>query len=217
MPNVKYRRSISRSAKKKRPPGRKRKEPSIDMEVESSEVLDASSTTTTEDDEQHEQSTCFKKLKLDEKDDNMNERQNLPVKLFFIWCYLLIDTRIFQEIIDLIGSCPECSSKVRFVHDVESKRGLSHLLNLSCLCCDWTKIFWTSSEVEKPKDARENRGRSGFDINTRIIIAFREIGKGFTALKSFCGFMNIPPPMTQKSFGDIQDNNVISSETSCRR
>ena len=141
MPNVKYRRSISRSAKK-RPPGRKRKEPSIDMEVESSEVLDASSTTTTEDDEQHEQSTCSKKLKLDEKDDNMNERQNLPVKLFFIWCYLLIDTRIFQEIIDLIGSCPECSSKVRFVHDVESKEGLSHLPNLSCLCCDWTKIFW---------------------------------------------------------------------------
>ena len=54
-------------------------------------------------------------------------------------------------------------------------------------------------------------GRSGFDINTRIIIAFREIGKGFTALLSFCGFMNIPPPMTQKSFGDIQDYNVISS------
>ena len=69
------------------------------MEVESSEVLDASSTTTTEDDEQHEQSTCSKKLNLDEIDDNMNERQNLPVKLFFIWCYLLIDTRIFQEII----------------------------------------------------------------------------------------------------------------------
>ena len=91
MPNVKYRRSISRSAKKKRPPGRKRKEPSIDMEVESSEVLDASSTTTTEDDEQHEQSTCSKKLKLDEKDDNMNERQNLPVKLFLYGViYLLI-------------------------------------------------------------------------------------------------------------------------------
>ena len=150
------------------------------------------------DDEQHEQSTCSKKLKLDEKDDNMNERQNLPVKLFFIWCYLLIDTRIFQEIIDLIGRCPEFSSKVRFVHDVESKKDVSHLLNLSCLCCDWTKIFWTCSEVEKPKDARENRGRSGFDINTRVIIAFREIG--FTALKSFCGFMNIPPPMTQQSF-----------------
>ena len=105
MPNVRYRRSISRSAKKKRPPGRKRKDPSIDMEVESSEVLDASSTTTTEDDEQHEQSTCSKKLKLDEKDDNMNERQNLPVKLFFYM--VLIDTRIFQEIIDLIGRCPE--------------------------------------------------------------------------------------------------------------
>ena len=94
---------------------------------------------------------------------------------------------------------------------LKSKKGLSHLLNLSCFSCDWTKIFWTSSEVEKPKDARENRGGSGFDINTRIIIAFREIGKGFTALKSFCGFMNIPPPMTQQSFGDIQDNNVISS------
>ena len=201
MSEVKYRRSISRSGKKRKV-GRKSKETSIDVEVES---FSTTATLTADQEEQHDEqstSTCSKKLKLD--------HQNLPLGLFYVWCYLLIDTRIFQEIIDLIGRCPECSSKVNFVHDVESKKGLSHLLNLSCLCCDWTKIFWTSCEVEKPKDARESRGRSSFDINTRIIIAFREIGKGFTAIKTFCGFMNIPPPMTQKSFADIQDNNIIS-------
>ena len=32
-----------------------------------------------------------------------------------------------------------------------------------------------------------------FEINYRAIIAMREIGKGFTELSNFCGFMNLPP------------------------
>ena len=39
----------------------------------------------------------------------------------------------------------------------------------------------------------------------------REIGKGYTALKTLCGYMNISPPMTSKTFSDIQNNNVIPS------
>ena len=34
----------------------------------------------------------------------------------------------------------------------------------------------------------------------------REGGKGFTALKTFCGFMNIPAPMTQKTFSNMQES-----------
>ena len=33
----------------------------------------------------------------------------------------------------------------------------------------------------------------------------REIGKGFTGLSNFCGFMNLPPPMNVKAFNDMQE------------
>ena len=38
------------------------------------------------------------------------------------------------------------------------------------------------------------------------VIALREIGKGYTSLKTFCGLMNIPPPMTRKTFLELQTN-----------
>ena len=37
----------------------------------------------------------------------------------------------------------------------------------------------------------------------------REIGKGYTALKTLCGYMNILPPMTSKTFSNIQDDNLV--------
>ena len=76
---------------------------------------------------------------------------------------------------------------------------------------DWTKSFWTSKKIEKNIDGCKTRGKSGFDVNTCSVIAMREIGKGYTALKTLCGYMNISPPMTSKTFSDIQGNNVIPS------
>ena len=46
----------------------------------------------------------------------------------------------------------------------------------------------------------EWQGNNPFDINLRTIIAFREIGKGYAGLKSFRGFMNMLPPMTELTF-----------------
>ena len=67
--------------------------------------------------------------------------------------------------------------------------------------CDWKKTFYTSKEVKS-----DNPGASPFEINYRAIIAMREIGKGFTGLSNFCGFMNLPPPpMNAKAFNDMQE------------
>ena len=125
------------------------------------------------------------------------------------WCYLIIDSRILKDIIDTIGTCPKCSSKVCFDHNVDDRRGLSHLLKLSCSnCkCKWHKTFWTSNEVDNT--VAVDRGRKRCEINTRAIIAFREIGKSFESMKTLCGFLNIPPPMTQKSFSELQSNYII--------
>ena len=127
-----------------------------------------------------------------------------------LWSYLLVDTRVFNNSIVTVDSYPDCSSKVNLVHNMEATNGLAHLLELSCLECDWTKSFWTSKKIDKNIDGCKTRGKSGFDVNTRSFIAMREIGKGYTALKILFGYMNISPPMTSKTFSDIQDNVIPS-------
>ena len=42
----------------------------------------------------------------------------------------------------------------------------------------------------------------------------REIGKGHTALSTYCGYMNIPEPMNKKAFQDIQEKlHCVYTET----
>jgi hypothetical protein len=33
-------------------------------------------------------------------------------------------------------------------------------------------------------------------------MAFREIGKGYMGLQTFCGYMNMPPPMAEVTYND---------------
>ena len=47
---------------------------------------------------------------------------------------------------------------------------------------------------------RRKVGQAGFDINKRIILSFREIGKGYSALEDFCGVMNMTPPMAKTTY-----------------
>ena len=37
-------------------------------------------------------------------------------------------------------------------------------------------------------------------------MTFREIGKGYSALETFCGIMNMPAPMNCKAFNEMQLN-----------
>ena len=50
------------------------------------------------------------------------------------------------------------------------------------------------------------RCNQSFEINNHVIIAMREIGRGHTALKTFCGVMNMLPPMQIISFNEMQQN-----------
>ena len=50
------------------------------------------------------------------------------------------------------------------------------------------------------------RCNQSFEINNLVIIAMKEIGRGQTALKTFCGVMNMPSPMQIISFNEMQQN-----------
>ena len=91
------------------------------------------------------------------------------------------------------------------VHDLSPKKGLAHCcINISFI--DWTSTFCTSKIINDK--VVDKRGRKSYDINTRSVIALREIGKGYSSLKTFCGLMNMPPPMTQKTFLELQNTHV---------
>ena len=67
---------------------------------------------------------------------------------------------------------------------------------LNCRC-GWSFTTFSSKRVD------ENNNKSRFDINIRTVIAFREIGKGLTAIESFCTHMNMPPPMRNVAYTEI--------------
>ena len=49
-------------------------------------------------------------------------------------------------------------------------------------------------------DKHIGSGKVPYDVNLRTVVAFREIGRGHTAIETIGGFMNMPPPMTSKTY-----------------
>ena len=53
---------------------------------------------------------------------------------------------------------------------------------------------------------RKIPGQKSYEINIRSVIAFREIGRGHEAMKTFTTMMNMPKPLATASFNDINNN-----------
>ena len=49
--------------------------------------------------------------------------------------------------------------------------------------------------IKSTTQTETSKYKTYFEINTRAIVAMREIGKGLTSLKMLCGYSNMPPPM----------------------
>ena len=129
-------------------------------------------------------------------------------------CYILIDTSVLNELLNKVSSCPECNEReISIMNNLEKKLGLACNLVMSCNRCNWSSELYSSREIEQ----NNAPGRNPFDINIRTI-AFREIGKGYSALETFCGIMNMPAPMNVKAFNEMQlkiaDANIRVSKTS---
>ena len=93
---------------------------------------------------------------------------------------------VFCELI----KCPTCKTAVEFKLCVEAKQGLSSLFEI---CCKNSRCTWSRSFYSRKVSKRKGRGAKHFDINLRSILAFREIGKGHTALESFFGYEYASP------------------------
>ena len=64
-------------------------------------------------------------------------------------------------------------------------------------------MLYSSKEVE-----RGGRGSNPFYINIRANLACREIGKGHAGINTLCGYMNMPPPMTEGVCNETVSNTM---------
>ena len=102
---------------------------------------------------------------------------------------IFFNTELLTQMLCDVARCPDCNEKLQIEYLSTRKQGLAHFFQLKCGCCKWNKTY-CSSQI--------NRGT--YEINLASIIAFREMGLGYENMKSFCGMMNMPPPMNLNAF-----------------
>ncbi|GFW95965.1 uncharacterized protein TNCV_4173921 [Trichonephila clavipes] len=54
------------------------------------------------------------------------------------------------------------------------------------------------------------------EINRRFVYAMRTIGQGHAAMTTFCGVMDFPPPVAEKSYNNIINKLQLCSKEVCR-
>ena len=101
---------------------------------------------------------------------------------------------------NIVGRCPVCVVAIDIEHLLSNKMGLAQFFNISCTECNWKITFCFSKECSRLQSTSR---RKSFEINIQTIAAFREIGQGFSAIKTFCSCINMPPPMAKATFNEI--------------
>ena len=103
-----------------------------------------------------------------------------------------MDMEILSDIIKTL-CCPECrNQRLELKENFSNTQGLASCLVAVC-ACGYTHPYHTSRSSRK----------KGFDINRRMIYAMRSCGLGYSGIKRFKSFMNMPRPMTRNNFDKI--------------
>ena len=107
--------------------------------------------------------------------------------------YSIIDRSLLFTDFEQWLCCIVCHSKVSITTEVVC--GLHEKVSVCCDSCGVVCVTRNSKMVGKRKNAS--------DVNRRFTLAMRSIGKGHAESATFCGIMDLPKPVTQKSYDKI--------------
>ena len=111
----------------------------------------------------------------------------------------------------MLCRCPECNGSVNITYEPSKKRGFALFLCIRCSVCSWENTFCSSHERDSGKT-----GRKSYDFNMRSIIAFQEMGLGYGNIVMFCNIMNMPPPMSNSSYVNLQSELHVAYVNTAR-
>ncbi|GFW16319.1 uncharacterized protein TNCV_4264841 [Trichonephila clavipes] len=116
--------------------------------------------------------------------------------------YRMINIDILLSELSKYLICPNCNTKVVLKEKI--LYGLVSEFYVECYSCSTLTTFKSSSVIASSKD---------YEVNTRITYAMRTVGLGFCGIKNFCTAMDLPSPVSQKSYERIMRKiNLASRE-----
>ncbi|GFS64563.1 uncharacterized protein TNCV_4137771 [Trichonephila clavipes] len=116
--------------------------------------------------------------------------------------YRVFDKTIIFTNIQNFTSCKKCGGDIKLSE--KCVRGLSSVFSIECKNCKDLCSFRNSKMLGKRKNIPE--------INRRFVYAMRTIGQGHAAMTTFCGVIDFPLPVAEKS-----NNNIINKLQLCSK
>ncbi|GFR25888.1 uncharacterized protein TNCT_649371 [Trichonephila clavata] len=110
--------------------------------------------------------------------------------------YRLINLDILLEELSKYLICFYCGSKAVLKEKVQF--GLVSEFYIDCDSCATQSTFKSSPVFES--------SNHDYEINIRITYAMRTLGVGLRGTKTFCSVMDLPPPVSQKTYDRIFNN-----------
>ena len=101
--------------------------------------------------------------------------------------------------------CPDCDSRsLSADEDIATRRGLSSRIAFRCAACGWFHYLSDSYDSQQTL------------VNNRSVLAARMIGKGHQSLDTFCGMMDLPPPVTSRAHTECAKKILRATEEAVR-
>lgn len=108
---------------------------------------------------------------------------------------------VFSAISEAV-KCSVCNGKVKFTES--AIRGLGFKINVTCESCQ--PVCINSSPLIDGK---------AYDVNRRIVFAFRLLGLGLAGIDKFCGIMDMPKPVFHSFYDKIVQNIHTAAKSVC--
>eukprot|EP00795_Rhopilema_esculentum_P007343 gene7343-13075_t len=113
--------------------------------------------------------------------------------------FKIMDMELIAHCIKTAAICSICKradSQLTLKEVPKNRRGMGEDLFLECSICH------QNTELKTSKKIKVNKRKSIYESNIRSFYAAQKMGQ--RGLKKFCCVMNMPPPVTMKSFNNIK-------------
>lgn len=107
--------------------------------------------------------------------------------------YRIVDISSFFTEITNVLCCKICGGEIKVMETL--CKGLSSIFQINCDNCNNLKSFRNCPMMGKKANIPE--------INRRFFYAMRCIGQGYAGMKTFCGAMDIPPPVQKAAYNNV--------------
>ena len=133
----------------------------------------------------------------------LRKSEDIDIEVDATFGYRIVNYVTVFAAIGAAVKCKKCDGNVNFSES--SIRGLGFKVKMSCVSCE--PVYVNSSPLID---------RNAYEINRRIVFAFRLLGIGLAGIEKFCGIMDLPKPVFHSFYDKIVQNIHFAVKSVCK-